>query len=299
MPTPERASLRSTQSVLNTDELSHFSSRYFGGRISEVPLIGEGAGKNTSSDGGSNARNSLSSNVFIEEEANGDFGFLGSLGTAVGSNKPPGEILPATAATGHNKPSVHLKSQSQESLAEAVSRTATVSLGSRVPPVEQKIYLKYIKSQLDMEAACLELPFTLLLLISFSFAAMMHLNQQSVFAVEQAIEQDIHENANFAFSHAFGHKGLVDVHSFADFWSWLRLGLLPLMVQETWAYSEDYASDAATRFTNANLKFSNPPSRWRIGAFGGGAKIPVKGDYLRYNKIIGGLRFRQIGRAVV
>merc|ERR1719265_838278 len=59
---------------------------------------------------------------------------------------------------------------------------------------------------------------------------------------------DIMENANFAWSHAFGHKGLVDVHSFGDFWSWTRLGFIPLVVQPSWSYSEEFGSANQDRF---------------------------------------------------
>ena len=31
-----------------------------------------------------------------------------------------------------------------------------------------------------------------------------------------------------------------DVNSLADFWSWLRLGFLPLLVQHSWAWSEGW-----------------------------------------------------------
>jgi len=158
--------------------------------------------------------------------------------------------------------------------------------------VQQSVYLRWIKHQLDSESACLELPFTIMLLVSFSGLALYHLKQDIVFSVEEAIEFDIVENANFAWELNFGNKVIWDVHSFADFWSWLRLGFLPLVVQPAWSFSEGYADNAAGLFTNASGV--SPDSSWSFQAFGQNShSIPIMGDYLHYNRIIGGLRFRQ------
>eukprot|EP00928_Gymnodinium_smaydae_P003725 TRINITY_DN11317_c0_g2_i1.p1 TRINITY_DN11317_c0_g2~~TRINITY_DN11317_c0_g2_i1.p1 ORF type:complete len:907 (-),score=114.64 TRINITY_DN11317_c0_g2_i1:119-2839(-) len=173
---------------------------------------------------------------------------------------------------------------------------SSVFADSTEPGVPKSVYLKWIQSQLRNENSCLELPTTILLLITFSLVAYWHLDQKTVFAVEQGIEQDIIENANFAFSHYFGHKGLHDVHSFADFWSWTRLGFLPLVIQPTWAYSEEYATDAlaAARLTNAAAQPVSPEELWKFEGYGPSAKsVPIRGDYLHYHRIIGGIRFRQ------
>eukprot|EP00931_Biecheleriopsis_adriatica_P004589 TRINITY_DN106232_c0_g1_i1.p1 TRINITY_DN106232_c0_g1~~TRINITY_DN106232_c0_g1_i1.p1 ORF type:complete len:1060 (-),score=244.56 TRINITY_DN106232_c0_g1_i1:60-3239(-) len=167
--------------------------------------------------------------------------------------------------------------------------------------VSQKIYLGWVRNELDKEAACLELPFTILLLISFAMMAIFALNQHLVYAIEQAIEKDIVENANFAFSGYMGEKNLHDVHSFADFWSWVRLGFLPLVIKPTWSYSESRTDDVASVFdlSYAASPLSEAPSSWVLGAFAKDSgsslpdPVPMTGDYLRYNRIIGGLRFRQ------
>mmetsp|Transcript_29682 Transcript_29682/g.54020 ORF Transcript_29682/g.54020 Transcript_29682/m.54020 type:complete len:891 (-) Transcript_29682:54-2726(-) len=215
----------------------------------------------------------------------------------------------ASAVTEGAKPKASLgKSKSMMVDAKASSNSAkgsadagpalmhqnTVTKNTDVVVVEEWIYVKWIKGQLDTENACLELPFTITLLVSFSCLALMHLSQQKVFAVERAVELDIIENANFAFAHAFGHKALVDVHSIADFWSWVRLGFIPLTVQPTWGYSEGYDDTAAAGFQAVGATPKAPNSTWQFGAFGGKADtVPVSGDYLHYNRIVGGLRFRQ------
>lgn len=174
-----------------------------------------------------------------------------------------------------------------------VSRRGSVSTEEKEEiTVEQSIYLKWIKNQLDGESACLELPFTIMLLLSFSGVALYHLKQDMVLAVEYAIEFDIAENANFAFELAFGNKVIWDVHSYADVWSWVRLGFIPLVMQTSWAYSEGYSDAAASLFPAAPNVV--PDDKWGFQAFGPQSRtIPVTGDYLHYNRIIGGLRFRQ------
>eukprot|EP00972_Heterocapsa_arctica_P037622 5537427-Heterocapsa_arctica.AAC.1 len=67
------------------------------------------------------------------------------------------------------------------------------------------------------------------MLVSFLVLALFLLNQNQIFAVEEGVYRDIEENANFAWAHNFGHKTIHDVNSVADFWSWFRLGYLPLI----------------------------------------------------------------------
>merc|ERR1719265_172610 len=39
----------------------------------------------------------------------------------------------------------------------------------------------------------------------------------------------------------------------------------------------------------------DPPPKWKMST---GAELPVSGDYMRYNRLIGGIRFRQeVGKA--
>ena len=46
------------------------------------------------------------------------------------------------------------------------------------------------------------------------------------------------------------------MNSYADFWSWFRIGFLPLAVQHTWAFSE-------------GLNETHPGDSTFLGAFGG------------------------------
>eukprot|EP00931_Biecheleriopsis_adriatica_P013070 TRINITY_DN11438_c0_g1_i1.p1 TRINITY_DN11438_c0_g1~~TRINITY_DN11438_c0_g1_i1.p1 ORF type:complete len:876 (-),score=181.08 TRINITY_DN11438_c0_g1_i1:39-2666(-) len=168
--------------------------------------------------------------------------------------------------------------------------------------IELGLYLSWVKTELDQENACLELPFTLVLLLSFAILALLHLKQENTFVVEKAWKFDIQENANFAWSHNFGHKTVHDVNSIADFWSWFRIGFLPLVVQHSWSFSEslDDSYAAANALTNSSafdtsmlpgqwsLKFGHPPDEAYATV-----ELPVRDDYLHYNRIVGGIRLRQ------
>eukprot|EP00439_Symbiodinium_sp_Y106_P011134 s1942_g1.t1 len=150
--------------------------------------------------------------------------------------------------------------------------------------VPQKVYLKWLRQQMDVERACMELPFTIALLCVFGAFAIIGLSQDRIYRVQHAIHEDggdIAANANFAFSRYQGHKNFEDVHGIEDFWSWLRLGYLPLVVQPVWSYSEGRDIAVASVFDLLN-------------AFGSGSQpLPISGDYLRYNRMVGGFRLRQ------
>lgn len=168
-----------------------------------------------------------------------------------------------------------LESQNEPTLEEIV----------RADGVSQDVYLDYIKNQLSDEEACLELGPTLLLLVSFCALALLRLKQHRIFAVEETIEFDIMENANFAWAHYFGHKGLYDVNAVADFWSWFRLGFIPLIIQPEWYYSEGIDVPGSA------YDPSNLTSSWVFPGYD--KPCPQTNDYLRYNKIVGGIRMQQ------
>mmetsp|Transcript_99937 Transcript_99937/g.177316 ORF Transcript_99937/g.177316 Transcript_99937/m.177316 type:complete len:892 (+) Transcript_99937:97-2772(+) len=156
--------------------------------------------------------------------------------------------------------------------------------------VKLGIYTSWIKEELDKEGACLEMPFTIGLLLAFFFMSLGHLSQPTVMKVERAIAEDIAENANFAWAHAFGHKGIYDVNSYADFWSWTRVGFIPL-VTAPWSYSEGLGEAVPQQPGFPAYDASKLPTHWQFHQ--AEKLVPVNNDYLRYNRIIGGIRFRQ------
>jgi len=170
--------------------------------------------------------------------------------------------------------------------------------------IELGSYLAWVKNELETEAACLEMPFTFVLLISFSMLALLHLKQDRTFTVEGTWKFDLEENANFAWSHNFGHKTVHDVNSIPDFWSWLRIGFLPLVVQHTWGFSEGLALSyhdiaPAMNFSAAAFDPSQLPGRYDLN-FGllpdesfANVTLPVRDEFLHYNMIVAGIRLRQ------
>ncbi|CAE7436604.1 pkd2 [Symbiodinium natans] len=163
------------------------------------------------------------------------------------------------------------------------------------------LYLSWLRNELDSEAACLEMPWTMLLLLTFAVTVYMHTRPDFVVVVEGAWKSAIEEGATFAWSENFGHKNVYDVNSLADFWSWLRLGFLPLLVQHSWAWSEGLDAPYADMAANLSMNFSTGdlPDRLDLayGLFADepwdSAQLPVRGDVLSYNKIVAGIRLQQ------
>ena len=80
----------------------------------------------------------------------------------------------------------------------------------------------------------------------FGLVATGHMGQRYLFEIESGIESYITDNANYAYldnnlvqNFPFGFKTLHDIYSIADFWSWLRLGFIPLICLSQWEWSEN------------------------------------------------------------
>ena len=65
----------------------------------------------------------------------------------------------------------------------------------------------------------------------------------------------------------------------------MRLGLLPLVVQPSWTYSE------AAQLGSSNVNVSGP-AQWLFQGYS--TPSPVRNDFLVYSKLIGGIRMRQV-----
>eukprot|EP00928_Gymnodinium_smaydae_P079667 TRINITY_DN63535_c0_g1_i1.p1 TRINITY_DN63535_c0_g1~~TRINITY_DN63535_c0_g1_i1.p1 ORF type:complete len:795 (-),score=124.47 TRINITY_DN63535_c0_g1_i1:297-2681(-) len=179
----------------------------------------------------------------------------------------------------------------------------------------------FLRKELTEAQAIFELPVVTCLFVFFTLAVLQHGSLEAIHAVDKAISFDITENANFAFSGIIpfengrmGHKSLGDVNSFADIWSWLSLGAVPIFWPSGWDVSEARANvaaactrpgDAIADFgwknafhpsnitTNAQItgtcpEGSDPPTK--PADFFGTPETPT---YLFYNSILGGMRIRQ------
>lgn len=137
--------------------------------------------------------------------------------------------------------------------------------------VPQKVLLQHISSELEEESSLLSLPFALLLVVVYAVSFSNHDRAHIVRDVEDAISFDIEENANFAFSDAgfMGHKTVYDLNSYADFYSWLRVGLRGLVLSHYTATPEDYMAPPIAKLQESRLY------------------------YLNFNRLIGGVRLQQ------
>lgn len=170
------------------------------------------------------------------------------------------------------------------------------SLNDEQGGLELGTYLQWVHGELESEASCLEMPWTLLMLLSFAALMFMHVRPDHTLTVESAWKSAIEENANFAWSQQFGHKNVYDVDSIADFWSWLRLGLLPHLLQHSWSWSEglDDAYAATAPFNSSDLP---PVLELAYGLFPdepwGNTSLPVRDDFHHFNRIVAGIRLQQ------
>jgi len=105
----------------------------------------------------------------------------------------------------------------------------------KIQGVDKKHVLQYVRSEVAQMNSCLQLPMAIGIFVAFASAILMHEKIEILHAVDKAITWDIHENANFAFggnvpfeNGRMGHKNIQDVNTFADFWSWFNMGLVPL-----------------------------------------------------------------------
>jgi len=115
--------------------------------------------------------------------------------------------------------------------------------------VPEHVVLTKIAEERSEEEAVKSLPFALLLVILYALMNLSHDSQGPIRSVEEAIEFDIKENANFAFSTGengneyMGHKTYQDVNSYGDFWSWMNKGISALYFQTDYPISEGSSLD--------------------------------------------------------
>jgi hypothetical protein len=182
------------------------------------------------------------------------------------------------------------------------SKKMVDKLKEEEPQVSTKDFYKYIKKEIDDEDACLGLFFTLVLIVSFILFAEGFLRIQVSFAIGDAIINDLEENANFAFVGPMGNKVFRDVHTVADFWSWVRLGALPIMIQPTWQYGEQYpyAGDTHDFVLGASATREEEDAADRLNIYPQPSDdfdpyvAPKEGNqYLLFNRVLGGVRLTQ------
>eukprot|EP00971_Amphidinium_carterae_P313684 6234631-Amphidinium_carterae.1 len=144
-------------------------------------------------------------------------------------------------------------------------------LGSKYGVPGQKV-VSYLREEIAESDSCMSMPFTLLMVIAYTFAVLLHDPGVGALAVEQAIEHTIEHNMFYAYTAPdIGHREYDDVNTYQDFWSWLIRGFIPRIFQD----EEQILSEI----------HGNPTRSTGVQADGG--------MFLHYNRVIGGVRFTQ------
>eukprot|EP00403_Amphidinium_massartii_P029866 CAMPEP_0178390556 /NCGR_PEP_ID=MMETSP0689_2-20121128/10708_1 /TAXON_ID=160604 /ORGANISM="Amphidinium massartii, Strain CS-259" /LENGTH=1012 /DNA_ID=CAMNT_0020011071 /DNA_START=36 /DNA_END=3074 /DNA_ORIENTATION=+ len=175
--------------------------------------------------------------------------------------------------------------------------------------VPHYIIQDHLKTEVQQEAACKTVPFTLLLVVSYAWMVIAHMDAPVLRAVEESVRADIEDNANFAFdSLFFGHKDIEDVNSYADFWSFMQKGLIPLLFIQERPWSEEVVEEHLYADWSRRLHEDNSEELDSFGWAGDSynarhltdGQRPVTplattdlGLHLHYNRIVGGIRLRQ------
>ncbi|CAE7432190.1 pkd2 [Symbiodinium natans] len=110
--------------------------------------------------------------------------------------------------------------------------------------IPERVMLSYLQGEIEGEAAVKNLPAAILLIVWFFLMNLAHEQPDTIHSVEKAIDYDIGENANFAFSSPLymGHKNFQDVNTFADWYSWMNLGFSAIYFPTSLAVSEGSSS---------------------------------------------------------
>lgn len=222
-----------------------------------------------------------------------------------------------------------IKSKGQE------TRNELAEAGMRLQPEDwvqmmgcrTKSLKAYVSKEILEAGSCLSMPLVFAMFFLYFFSVVLHAGYEKLHAVDNAISFDIKENANFAYggdvpfeNGRMGHKNIYDVNSFADFWSWMDLGLVPIFWAEDWELSEvrqnvysrcitaeeafdlygwnpsQIANKSSQRSTMITANNTNP-------YFCADEKLPPRpttfyendraGVYLYYHSVVAGVRLRQ------
>mmetsp|Transcript_30013 Transcript_30013/g.69889 ORF Transcript_30013/g.69889 Transcript_30013/m.69889 type:complete len:1307 (-) Transcript_30013:114-4034(-) len=129
----------------------------------------------------------------------------------------------------------------------------------------------YLRQEIAESDACCSLPFTLVMVIAYSFAIILHDPGVGPNAVEHSIGNVIENSVYFHLTAPHvGHKGLDEINTHSDFWSWMVHGFIPRMF-------EDEEARRAERPKGEEIDWLEADD----------------GMLLHYNRIVGGIRFLQ------
>ncbi|CAD7943969.1 unnamed protein product [Amoebophrya sp. A25] len=114
-------------------------------------------------------------------------------------------------------------------------------------------FLNWVKKEMDDEAACLSLPCSIGLVVMFAISVLCHFGISYQYDITNSATNWVVENANFAIdtTNTWGIKGFHDVHNIADWYSFMRLGYVPLMLHKGTSWSEEFGTTGTVTTTPA------------------------------------------------
>jgi hypothetical protein len=105
--------------------------------------------------------------------------------------------------------------------------------------------VEFIEKELAEEQSCFQIPVAFAFMVSYYLVFASHSRMEVVHGVSEAIRNDLYENANYAFTESVpyellrnGAKNIFNIYSNADFFSWVRLGVTPMVWPDIETYSE-------------------------------------------------------------
>jgi hypothetical protein len=111
--------------------------------------------------------------------------------------------------------------------------------------VNTKDLERFIEKELREEQSCFQIPIVFAFMVSYYLVFAAHSRMQVVHGISEAIRNDLYENANYAFTESVpfellrnGAKNIFNIYSNADFFSWVRLGIVPMVWPDIETYSE-------------------------------------------------------------
>lgn len=162
--------------------------------------------------------------------------------------------------------------------------------------IPERHLIKYLRDEETEAEACKMLPFTLILVCSFSTMAIAHDNATAVRSIEDSLEVDILDNANWAFHGDYvGHKNMDDVDNFAEFWSWMRVGMVPLLWEPH--YSEGF--ELHPNFTEKTTSTAQRGYWLHFNRVVGGLRMVQERDFPDENELVGKIREAPYGNVLV
>lgn len=150
--------------------------------------------------------------------------------------------------------------------------------------VPEKLFCEWMEKEMQESESCWSLPFTLLLVISYTGVMVNHHDCITVHSVEHSLVDILEEKMVFAWSGTnIGHKTIYDINSVVDFYSWMNKGFVQELFPPEPPRSEgfnasDFSQEIQDKLSNEFRGYPQPKYTRIIETF---------------NYVVGGIMMRQ------